>query len=83
MLDDLLKSVSPDVLAHAIRSNQTIVQATLFKFKAYRSFGEALSNSQQVNLSKNLDKLNDFFKTDVGREAIAIFGESFEEYCEK
>lgn len=83
MLDDLLKTISPDVLAHALRANQTVVQATLYKFKAYRSFGEALSTSQQINLSKNLNKLNDYLKTDVGREAIAIFGETFEEYCNK
>ncbi len=81
MLDDLLKSISPDVLAHAIQSNQLVVMATLQKFKAYRSFGEALSHAQQINLSKNLNKLNDFFKTDLGKEAISIFGEAFEDYC--
>lgn len=80
MLDDLLKSISPDTLAHAIKSNPVVVQATLHKFKAYRSFGTAMTNEQQLVLSNNLDKLNDFFKSEEGKQAISIFADEFTKF---
>jgi hypothetical protein len=81
MLDDLLKSISPDVLVHAIRSNPLVVQATLHKFVAYRAFGNALNETQQLNLSSNLNKLGDFFKSDAGKEVANLFGEEFITFC--
>jgi len=81
MLEDILRSVPPDTLAHVLQQNQHIVLATLHKFKAYRSFGQALNDAQQLNLSNNLGKLNDFFKSDDGKAVVDMFGSEFIKFC--
>lgn len=83
MLDDILKSISADTLAHAIKSNPTTVLATLHKFKAYRSLGDAMTTEQQITLSNNVNKLNDFFKSEDGKMSIAIFAEEFTKFVKK
>lgn len=77
MLEDILKAISPDLLVKAIKSNPIVVQIALQKFEAYKSFAEDLSNSQQIIISNNLDHLDAYFKSDVGRDAVAILAEEF------
>ena len=77
MLTDLLRIITPDALAAAIRENPKVVQAALQKFDAYSSFGQAMTVQQQVCVSNNLDKLNLFFKTDTGKDSLNIVAEEF------
>lgn len=80
MLEDILKSVSPDTLAHVIKANPAVVVAALHNFKAFRSFGQAMTTEQQLILSSNTDKLNDFFKSEEGKLAISIFADEFTKF---
>ncbi len=80
MLADLLKIITPEALAAAIKSNPAVVQIALQKFEAYNSFGEALTIDQQICISNNLHKLNDFFKSTQGKSALGIIAEEFQRY---
>jgi hypothetical protein len=73
MLTQLLNIVTPEALASAVRSNPKVVQASLRKFSTYVAFGDALSSNQQIVVSNNLDKLESFFKDDVGKRAAVTF----------
>jgi hypothetical protein len=77
MLTDLLRIITPDALAAAIRGNPKVVQAALQKFEAYSSLGQAMTTSQQVCVSNNLDKLTTFFKTDTGKHAVHSLADEF------
>jgi hypothetical protein len=77
MLVELLRIVTPDALASAIRANPKVVQSALQKFEAYSSFGQAMTVQQQVCVSNNLDKLSTFFKTETGKESLNIVAEEF------
>lgn len=77
MLIDLLRIITPEALAAAIRANPKIVQSALQKFEAYASFGQAMSVQQQVCVSNNLDKLALFFRTDAGKAKLHDLAEEF------
>ena len=77
MLTDLLRIITPDALAAAIRGNPKVVQAALQKFESYSSLGQAMTVQQQVCVSNNLDKLTTFFKTDTGKEAVNSLADEF------
>lgn len=77
MLVELLRIVTPDALASAIRANPKVVQTALQKFEAYSSFGQAMTVQQQVCVSNNLDKLSSFFKTETGKDSLNIVAEEF------
>ena len=77
LLADLLKIVTPDAIAQAMKSNPVVVQAALQKFEAYSSLGRALTVPQQVCISNNLDKLDKFFKTDKGKACVSLLAEEF------
>ena len=77
MLTDLLRIITPDALAAAIRGNPKVVQAALQKFESYSSLGQAMTTSQQVCVSNNLDKLATFFKTDTGKNAVHSLADEF------
>ena len=88
----LLRKARPDTIdltgiegirARVIKSNPVAVLATLNNFKAYRSFGAAMTTEQQLTLSANVNKLNDFFKSDDGKLAISIFAEEFSKFVNK
>lgn len=81
MLDAILKMVTPQELFSAIKSNPTVIQIALQKFDAYRAFGDALTDGQQLCISNNLEKLAPFFHTEEGRDYIAIIAEEFEKFC--
>ena len=80
MLADLLRIITPDALAAAIKANPKIVQSALQKFESYASFGQAMSVQQQVCVSNNLDKLAPFFKTDAGKHSLNDLAEEFVSY---
>lgn len=82
MLADLLKIITPETLAAAIKSNPTVVQLALQKFPAYNSFGDALSNHQQVVISNNLNKMDAFFKSEQGKTSLGLFAEEFVNFVE-
>lgn len=77
MLDALLRMIKPEELVYAIKHNPIIVQITLQKLDAYRSFGNALTNEQQVFISNNLDKLDTFFNSPDGKECISSLADGF------
>jgi hypothetical protein len=81
MLTDLLRIITPEALAAAIRANPKIVQSALQKFESYASFGQAMSVQQQVCVSNNLDKLAPFFKTDAGKAKLHDLAEEFVKYA--
>ncbi|CAB4174098.1 hypothetical protein UFOVP961_23 [uncultured Caudovirales phage] len=80
MLADLLKIISPETLVHAIKSNPAVIQAALQKFDAYVSFGQAMTHDQQVCISNNLNQMSDFFKSESGRDSLAILAEEFQKF---
>lgn len=77
MLADLLNIITPDALFHAIKTNPAVVQMALQKFEACRSFGEALTQEQQVAISNNLNRINEYFKSDDGKDLIGILADDF------
>lgn len=77
MLNEILRTMSPDVLSKIIQNNPTVVPSILTKFDAFVVFSEALSKEQQVYISNNLDKLSGFFKDTEVKEAIGIMAEAF------
>jgi hypothetical protein len=80
MLTDLLRIITPEALAAAIRENPKVVQSALQKFETYATFGQAMSVQQQVCVSNNLDKLSDFFKTNVGKNKLNDLADEFVKY---
>lgn len=80
MLTDLLRIITPDALAAAIKANPKVVQSALQKFESYASLGQAMTVQQQVCVSNNLNKLNTFFKTDSGKSAVNDLAEQFVRY---
>ncbi len=77
MLADLLNIITPDALFHAIKTNPAVVQMALQKFEACRSFGQALSGEQQVAISNNLHRINDYFKSEEGKDLLSILADDF------
>ena len=77
MLVDLLRIITPEQLTHAIKSNPSVVQAALQKFEAYAAFGNAITIQQQICISNNLNRLNDFFKSDQGKDSLSILADEF------
>jgi len=83
MLAELLKALTPEMLVHAIKTNQVPIMMALQKFDAYNSFGAALSVEQQMCISSNLPKINDFFLSKDGKDALSILAEGFMTFCSK
>lgn len=83
MLANILQNVSTEQLLRILKDNQPIVQMTLHKIDAYKSFGEALSNEQQVYISSNLGRVNEFFNTTTGKDSISILADEFVKFCKK
>ena len=77
MLADLLNVITPDALFYAIKNNPTVVQMALQKFEACRSFGNALSEEQQMVISNNLHRVNEYFKSNDGKDLISILADDF------
>ena len=48
MLENLLKSVSPEILAEAVKRNPSIVVQILQRTGVFVTIGQALSNTQQM-----------------------------------
>lgn len=80
MLDNLLKSISPDVLATVIRNNPAIVISTLQRTGIFVTIGQALSNTQQLCVSNNFQKLEEYFKTKEGRSSLSMMANEFSEF---
>lgn len=82
MLTDLLRIITPDALAAAIKSNPRVVQAALQKFESYSALGQAMTTHQQVCVSNNLNKLETFFKSDKGKESVQSLADNFVKYVD-
>lgn len=80
MLDSLLKSVSPEVLATVIKNNPDIVIATLQRTGIFVTIGQALTNAQQMCISANINKLEDYFKTKEGKSSLSLMANEFAEF---
>lgn len=81
MLPHLINLILSQNIAPDIRNNITQVQQTASKFDAaYKSFGSALNEKQQLFISNNLDKLDAFFKSEDGKGVISMFAEEFEKF---
>lgn len=77
MLQQLIKTMSPDILAKIVQNNPSLMPTILTKFEAFVAFSQALTNEQQLYISANLDKLAGFFKDNEVKEAISIVAEAF------
>lgn len=77
MLADLLKVITPEMLVDAVRKNPVAVLSALQKFDTYVSFGQALTVDQQVCLSMNLNKVNDFLRSEQGKTSLSLLAEEF------
>lgn len=82
MLTDLLRIITPDALAAAIRGNPKVVQAALQKFESYSALGQAMTVQQQVCVSNNLNSLETFFKTDTGKASVQTLADNFVKYVD-
>lgn len=80
MLADLLKVITPEMLVDAVRRNPVAVLSALQKFDTYVSFGQALTVDQQVCLSMNLTKVNDFLKSEQGKTSLSMLAEEFVDF---
>lgn len=80
MLDSLLKSVSPEVLATVIKNNPDIVISTLQRTGIFVTIGQALSNTQQLCISANIGKLEDYFRTKEGKSSLSLMANEFAEF---
>lgn len=84
MLEQLLKLISPQMIMPNINSNMAQVQKMLSLFEnTYHSFGKALTQPQQVFISNNLDKMDAYFKSETGKQAIGMLVEEFETFVKK
>lgn len=81
MWTNILKNATSEQLLQLLKSNQEIVQLVLHKIDAYKSFGDALNNEQQIYVSNNLNKVNEFFKSKVGKDSISILADEFVRFC--
>ena len=81
MLEQLLKLISPQMIVPGINNNMAQVQQMLSLFDStYQSFGKALTEPQQVFITKNLDKMDAYFKSETGKEAITMLVDEFETF---
>lgn len=80
MLDNLLKSLSPEVLATIMKNNPSIVIATLQRTGIFVTIGQALSNTQQLCISNNVHRLEDYFKTKEGKSSLSLMANEFAEF---
>lgn len=80
MLESLLKSVSPEVLATLIKNNPQLVIATLQRTGIFVTIGQALTNAQQLCISANINKLDDYFKTKEGKSSLSLMANEFAEF---
>ena len=78
MLEQMIKSMSPDLIVQAIQSNPTVVPKILHKFEAFVALGQALTPEQQVYISGNINKLAEFFRDKEVKEALGILADAFE-----
>ena len=76
-----LDNLTPDTLVYIIKSNPLVVQSTLYKFASYKAFAESLTTDQQTNISGNLYKLGEFFKTTEGKQSINTFVNTFIDFA--
>lgn len=77
MLDQVLKSLTPDFIVSTIKANPQLVPSVLQKFEAFKVFSNALDTKQQVYISNNMDKLALFFQEKDVKEAIGILADAF------
>ena len=77
MLENIIKSLTPEIIASTIQTNPLLVSQVLLKFDAFVSFGKALTPEQQTYISSNIDKLSEFFRQDDVKQAIGIIAEAF------
>lgn len=80
MLDNLLKSVSPEILATVFKNNPEMVIATLQRTGIFVTIGQALSNVQQMCISSNYARLDEYFKTKEGRSSLSMMANEFAEF---
>lgn len=84
MLEQLLKLISPQMIMPNINSNMAQAQKMLSLFEnTYQSFGKTLTQPQQVFISKNLDKMDAYFKSETGKQAVSMLVEEFETFVKK
>ena len=80
MLDNLLKSVSPDVLATVVKNNPELVISTIQRMGIFITVGHALNTQQQMCISSNINKLDDYFKTKEGKSSLSLMANEFAEF---
>ena len=80
MLENLLKTVSPELLATVVKNNPALVISTLQRTGIFVTIGQALSNTQQMCISNNINRLEDYFKTKEGKSSLALMANEFAEF---
>jgi rhamnose utilization protein RhaD (predicted bifunctional aldolase and dehydrogenase) len=80
MIESLLKSVSPEVLAAVVKSNPDIVIAMLQRTGLFTTIGQALNTNQQICISTNINRIEDYFKTREGKSSLSMMANEFAEF---
>jgi hypothetical protein len=80
MIESLLKSVSPEVLAAVVKSNPDIVIAMLQRTGLFTTIGQALNTNQQICISTNISRIEDYFKTREGKSSLSMMANEFAEF---
>ncbi len=80
MLDQLISSLTPDVIMQVIKTNPSLAISVIQKSKSFELLSNCLSEEQQMFLSKNFSLINPFLEGMSGHTAISNWVNEFTSY---
>ena len=83
MLARLLSVMTPQVIIEAVKANPEVFRKTVQKFDTFKLISNALTTEQQLYVSANLSRVNDFLADDLGRKCIKDFAVELKAFIEK
>lgn len=81
MLEQILQSVPANQLALAIQQQPLLALAVIKQLKPFQLCGLALSELQQVEVSKHLNRFNDWLASENGKAAVGMMADDFIEFA--
>lgn len=77
MLDQLLRTLTPELVTHAIKSNPKAIVEAIQKFPTFQLLGAGMTPGQQTALSSNIYMINDFLASSEGKTSVSLWAEEF------
>ena len=78
MLEQLIRSMTPEMFGILVKNNPHTFLSILQNFRTFQLFGKLLTEEQQIIISKNLAKTDEFLKSEQGKDSVSIM---IEEFC--